>query len=337
MKRSISGFTALVLCAAILFGCVIQAGAVMPLPLKVGDVDRDNNVTSVDVTLIGRFLVRLQQPSELQIALSDTDGDHALTIMDMTSVQRYLAGMQGPFTGAEITDYVVGFASFHSDCEISIADHYSTVDICYIGVPVTFYPKAYGGARRYQLSIDGQTVRDISAKDYDEKVGLTYTFDSEGEYVVTCDAECRYGQHVQSSRRLRAVRLPGDDSPAVMGAVFYDEDYRGSGDGVLTVIAAGGSAPYQYCYTLYYDVLSPLCESSDNETPLITLPPSSGYTTGYIDDNVIDLPALFDKYVPKPSTGDPSNVMRVKITVRDADGKESQPVMASYIKHEIFY
>ena len=335
MKRLFGKLAALTLCMVILLGCMVQAGAVMAMPLKVGDVDRDNEITTVDVTLIQRFLAKNQEPSELQVALSDADGDEELTVLDVTVLQRYLASLPCVFSNVQITDYVVGFTSFHADCEISIADHYAATDVCYVGVPVTFYPKAYSGVRRYTLSVDGETVFEVEAKDYDEKSGMIYTFLDEGEHVITCDAECSYGQHTQRSCRVRAEKLPEDGSPIVMGAAFYDEDYRSSGDGVLTVTAAGGTAPYQYCYTLYYDTLSPLCLSGDNESEIIVH--SDEYSTGYIDENVINVPKLFAKYVPKPADASQSDVMRVKVTVRDAQGRVSQPVTASFLEYMICY
>ena len=335
MKGLFGRTAAIALCMIILLGCTVQAGAERVLPLKVGDVDMDYNVTAIDVTLLQRFMAKMQEPGELQEALSDTDGDKKMTIIDATTVQRYLANIPSAYTGAEIDDYVVGFVSFHANYEISVADHYATTDVCYVGVPVTFYPKAYSGARRYTLSVDGETVYEVEAKDYDEKSGMTYTFLDEGEHLITCDAECRYGQHTQRTRRVRAEKLPGDGSPAVMGAVFYDEDFMGSGDGVLTVTAAGGTAPYQYCYTLYYDGLSPLCLSGDNESEIIVH--SDEYSTGYIDENVINIPELFAKYVSKPTEWGKSDVMRAEITVRDAEGRVSQPVTASYIEYEICF
>lgn len=336
MKRFFGTITALLLSAAILFGSVIQTGAIMPLPLKVGDVDRDDEITTVDTTWIQRYLSSLCEFSELQVALGDADGDKDLTILDVTAVQRHLANMPGTFVAAEITDYVCGFTSFHNDCEISIADHYSTTDVCYIGVPVTFYPKAYGSPRRFTLSVDGETVCEVEAKDYDVRSGMSYTFLEEGEHLITCEAECCYGQHTRSTCRLRAVKLPEDGDPVVMGAVFYDEDYRSSGDSVLTVIAAGGTAPYQYNYTLYYDGLSPLCASFENESEIMPISPDE-YSTGYIDQNEINVLDLFAKYIKKPTGSGYSDVMRVKVTVRDAEGRESQPVTASYIGYEICY
>ena len=335
MKGLFGKVTAIALVVILSIICTVQAGAVMALPLKVGDVDRDNNVTVIDATLIARFLAKLQKPTELQEALSDADGDKEMTILDSTVIQRELAGLPGLFTGALITDYVVGFTSFHADCEISIADHYFTADVCYIGVPVTFYPKAYGGPRRYSLSVNGETVYEVGAKDYDINKGIPLTFLEEGEHVITCDAECNYGQHTTSTRRVKVEKLPEDGSPAVMGAVFYDEDYRSSGDSVMTVHAAGGTAPYQYQYTLYYDDLSPLCISSDGE--ITPEPAPSRYTTGFIGENEINLIGMFSKYVPKPSAGEKSDVMCAEITVRDAEGRISQPVIASYIGYEICY
>ena len=337
MKRLIEKAAALLLCIVLLLSSVVSASAIMPLPLKVGDVDRDNNITVVDATLIQRFLIKMPEPNELQAALSDTDGDGVLSVIDATALQRQLSGLSGPFVSAEITDYVVGFTSFHSNSEIAIADHYSTQEIAYVGVPVTFYPKAYGGPRRYTLSVDGEIVYAVEAKAYHEKDGIAYTFTEEGDYIVSCDAECNYGQHTQSSHRIKVVRLPESGDPVVMGAVFFDQDYRSSGDSVLTVIASGGTAPYQYNYTLYYDGLSPLCAALEPEGEVIPAVDDGSYTTGYIDSNVINLYELFAKYVKKPSEMGKSDVMRVTITVRDANGRVSQPAYASYIGYEICY
>lgn len=336
MKKLFKRFTAIMLCVILFLSCAASAGAIMPLPLKVGDVDRDNNVTVIDATLIQRFLTKSPEPSEMQIALGDADRDGVLSVVDVTAIQRELSNMPGPFVYAEITDYVVGFTSFHSDSEIAIADHYSTQEIAYAGVPVTFYPKAYGGPRRYTLSVGGEIVYTVDAKAYREKDGIAYTFTEEGDYVVTCDAECNYGQHVQSSHRIKVVSLPENGDPVIMGAVFYDQDYRSSGDSVLTVTAAGGMAPYQYNYTLYYDGLSPLCAPFDNESEIMPVVAPDEYTTGYTDQNEINVLELFAKYLGKP-TSNYSDVMRVKITVRDAQGRESQPVTASYIGYEICY
>lgn len=324
------------LCVVLLLSCAIPAGAVMAMPLKVGDVDRDDDITALDATLIQRFIAEISKPTELQLALSDADGDGDVSVLDATVILRHVAGMPSRLTNAVITDYVCGFISFHSDSEIAIADHYTTQESCYVGVPVTFYPKAYGSPRQYTLIVDGETVYQIAAEEYNTGDGISYTFDEEGEHVVTCDAECCYGQHTQSRHTLRAEPLPEDGSPVVMGAVFYDADYRSSGNGVLTVKAAGGTAPYQYNYTLYYDGLSPLCAPADNQSEIMPAIAPDEYTTGYIDQNEINVLDLFAKHVSKSAQGY-SDVMRVKITVRDAQGHESRPVTASYIGYEICY
>ena len=338
MKRLFTITTALMLCIVILLSCAAQPGAVQALPIQVGDVDRDNDITVVDATLIQRFLADMNSPSELQTALSDADGDGDMSILDVTAIQRMLAGLPGKFVYAEINDWFIGVTSFHTNSEVAVADHYSTTEICYVGVPVVFSARVFSGAqpRRFMLSIDGETVCEVEAKGY-EKALLTYTFPEEGEYVMSCCAECRYGLTTQSSRRIRAVSLPEDGSPAIMGAAFYDASSTGSGNSVLTVNAVGGTAPYMYNYTLYYDGLSPLCAAPDSEEVIVPEPAGSSYTTGYIRDNEINLNELFAKYVKKPSEAGHSDVMRVQITVRDAEGKESQPVTASYIGYVIYY
>lgn len=336
MKRIYRTFTALLLCAALMAACVIRAGAVPAKPLKVGDVDRDNAVTAIDATLIQRHVAKMLAMSELEEALCDADGDGLIGILDVTAVQRHLANMSGSFTGAEITDWYIGITSFHTDCEVAIADHYSTTEVCYVGIPVHFNAQVFSGAqpRQFTLYVDGEAVQTVEASGY-EKAVMTYTFTEPGEHELSCDAECRYGLHKQSTQRVKVTELPQNGSPVVMGAVFYDATSVSSGNGNLTVIAAGGNAPYRYNYTLYYDRLSPLC--TDNESEFMPVIPSTAYTTGYIDDNVINLQEFFSRYVKKPTGMGEADVMRAVITVRDAEGRESKPVTASYIKNEIHY
>ena len=203
-------------------------------------------------------------------------------------------------------------------------------------MPVTFFPKVYGEPRRYTLSVDGETVSTIEARDYDRADGVTYTFFEEGEHTVACDAECCYGQHVQSSRRVQVEKLPEDGRPAVMGAAFYDQSRTSSGNGILTVTAAGGTAPYRYSYKLYYDRLNPLCLSSEDESESMPIT-INDYSTGYIEKNEINVIELFAEYVKPPTDLGQSDVMRVELTVLDAQARESQPVTVSFIGYDVCY
>lgn len=330
--------TAVMICAVLLLSGTVSANAVMALPLEVGDVDRDRDITSVDATLIQRFLGKLREPEELEIALSDADGDGEMTVLDATAIQRSLANLPGGMKNAEINDWFIGDTSFHTSTEIANVDSVSSTEIGYVGVPVLFSAKVYWGAqpRLFTLSVDGETVQTVEANSFD-KVVMTHTFQKEGEYVLSCDAECRYGLHTSFSRRIRVRSLPEDGSPVVTGAAFYDASHTSSGNSVLTVTAAGGTAPYEYCYTLYYDGLSPLCAPPEEESEDQTILMPSEYCTGYIKENEINLNRMFSRYVPKPTDGSRTDIMRVRVTVRDAAGKESQPVTAGYFGYQICY
>ena len=59
----------------------------------LGDVDGDGEVTSVDATMIQRYLVSMRNLSDKQIKAADIDGDGEVTILDVTLIQRFLAGI----------------------------------------------------------------------------------------------------------------------------------------------------------------------------------------------------------------------------------------------------
>lgn len=64
-----------------------------PSQIKAGDVDQDLEITSVDATLIQRYLSLLEDFNELQRLCADVDGDGEISVIDVTQVQRYLAYM----------------------------------------------------------------------------------------------------------------------------------------------------------------------------------------------------------------------------------------------------
>lgn len=70
----------------------VSAFALPPEQL-LGDVDGDGEVTSIDATLIQRYLAGIRNLSDKQIKAADIDGDGVATILDTTLIQRYLAGI----------------------------------------------------------------------------------------------------------------------------------------------------------------------------------------------------------------------------------------------------
>ena len=72
----------------------------------LGDTDNDDEVTSIDVTLIQRHLVNLITLGADSVSASDIDGSGELEITDATYIQRWLADMTVPYAISEpINDY----------------------------------------------------------------------------------------------------------------------------------------------------------------------------------------------------------------------------------------
>ncbi|MBQ3331240.1 MAG: hypothetical protein IJG87_08705 [Ruminococcus sp.] len=62
-----------------------------------GDVDRDQNVTALDVTHLQRYLVKAEAFDDFQRLAADVDGDDKATAIDVTWIQRSLVHMDVPY------------------------------------------------------------------------------------------------------------------------------------------------------------------------------------------------------------------------------------------------
>lgn len=60
-----------------------------------GDTDRDGGLSVTDATYIQRYLVGLNDFSEVDMAVADMDGDGVVTVFDATRIQRMLVGLDG--------------------------------------------------------------------------------------------------------------------------------------------------------------------------------------------------------------------------------------------------
>ena len=68
------------------------------------DVDRDDEVTVMDVTHTQRYLANMESFDDVQIIAADVDGDKMTTAVDVTWIQRYLAELNVPYDiGKEIS------------------------------------------------------------------------------------------------------------------------------------------------------------------------------------------------------------------------------------------
>ena len=331
MKRIFRIMLSMILCAAMLCGCIAAADAALA-PLLIGDADLDQSLTIIDATVIQRYLVGLRDnpawyTKELYEAVCDADGDGSVTIIDATAIQRELAELPGSFVGGDIWDYYIGDVSYHSTAQIMPEGGYSGIDeVCYTGVPVTFTARVRWGAAplRYTFSVNSETVQETAANSFNT-CAFTYTFSQEGEYTVSTGVHCRYGASSDYTRTVKVISLPADGRPVVMGAAFFDASRMNSGNGVLTATAAGGTAPYQY----KFEVLS-ATQYDEYELPLVD---KVSYSTGYTDQNEIDLSKL--GLIGQELSSVFGTTLRVRVTVRDKSGVESAPVTAEYFAYEL--
>ena len=326
----------LILCCAILLSLAVYAGAEMARCWPYGDVDRDYELTVIDATKIQRFLAGFGVPDELELALADADGNGDMDILDATCIQRYIAGFEGPYRYRELTDYYVGNYSFHSTAEVT-GTHMSmsSRETCYVGVPVTFTADFKWGnkPRVYYLSVDGVKVCEQNVEGGSGCCTITYTFTQEGVYEVDTGVECRYGVTKNSRRNVEVRSLPADGRPVVMGAAFFDQTWMGSGNGLLTVTAAGGKGPYEYRYGVHC-VKDPDSDKTEETTAEPTESAESAETVIYTEYSADNTFYIYDSpYISASSYG---QVRKIDVTVRDATGAVSDTVTVGYTWYQIY-
>ena len=64
-----------------------------PETYKLGDVDDDGEVDSIDATLIQRYVIGTKDLSAKELTAADVDGDGVVSVIDATFILRYVAGM----------------------------------------------------------------------------------------------------------------------------------------------------------------------------------------------------------------------------------------------------
>lgn len=85
-----------------IFQIEIYSGAI-PATLLLGDVNGDDDVDSVDATIIQRICTMIQVPfAEEQLMRGDVDGDGSLTTVDATFIQRYSTRVTTPYHIGEL-------------------------------------------------------------------------------------------------------------------------------------------------------------------------------------------------------------------------------------------
>ena len=111
----------------------------------LGDVDCSDEIESIDVTLIQRYLCGLRTDLPLDPEITgDIDGDDELTIIDATLLQRWLAGLDTPYDD-DIGSYY-SLIYYDVDPEISTPDEEWTWP-----TPGYYYlTSEYGEGRSYE-------------------------------------------------------------------------------------------------------------------------------------------------------------------------------------------
>ena len=296
----------LTICAV---GAVSANAEIMLVFYRYGDVDFDDEVTAVDATLIQRHILHIHELSQLAEVAADYDHDGELTVVDATLVQREVLHISIP----------AGYGGEFSD-ENRIVNFYG--DYCsgkaMVGVPVTFTAEAVTGTPviHYEFWIR----KPITATQYEVMYSssastenqFTYTFEEPGYYQIGVHSIDQVNERDLSSAyadiRFYVVEPYSLDEP-----VICNYHYNSIDNGTeVTVGAIGGTAPYQYCYTVTDFTTKSAYDDgvwkSVGEGEMV-------YSTGYIDqDTVPILPRSITSYYQ----------YNIIVTVKDANGLESE-------------
>ena len=250
MKRMIKCLLSTLLITALMISLLtINAGAALP-PALVGDVNYDDSVDILDVTLIQRYLLNNAVFYDNQKPVADFDRDGKITVIDATWIQRAEAGLTIPKGYGGLLNQDIFVTSFYADYASGKAA---------AGVPVTFTARANCGEEgcTYEFYIDGEMVQERS-----EVNTFTYTFPESGDYNVEVKA---FNKNGFSNLDPYWAFADLNDSPYqygnyhVVDSYPYDElglvsvnwiDYEYVPEPTLLVRATGGTAPYTYSYTI---------------------------------------------------------------------------------------
>ena len=293
MKQLISLFLAAVLLTLTL---TVPATAADGFRL-IGDVDEDGSVTILDATCIQRSLASLRPLSPLQRYLGDVDGADSVTILDATVIQRALADLSFDFYHYILYTWRTGIES------VSMSSSSPTA-----GETVEFHinEAAHVIPSEYEVYVGG-----VPVLERDENADFTYTFSVAGRYEFTVISHDPFGGE-DTYRFELTVRSREELQPKITHAV-YNRNTK-----ILSAIASGGTAPYQYQYIIRHDVsaLPPgdyVTESAfifsydENGIPILKCP--------FCDDSAVKIPTdLLTKTL----------IYTCEVQVRDAAGNLSE-------------
>ena len=264
----------------------------------IGDADRDSEVSILDATAVQRRLAELDEFDALRSFLADVDGSGDVTILDATAIQRELAGLGEGFYRRELTSWRAQISSLCSDIPIEGIKAGDCVSFEVVEAEHEI-------PAEYEVYVGGILRRGRSADR-----SFSFTFDRAGSYMLSVISYDPFGGCDVYTVGIEA--LP-EHSPPTVSYVVYDRTAQ-----VIRTSASGGTAPYQYQYTI-----------RNNIAPL---PP--GQTTAYegfdiiMDENgewVLRCP-----YCDESTAAVPVEMLSktlsyyCEVRVRDANGLESE-------------
>lgn len=267
----------------------------------IGDADGDGDVSVLDATRIQRTVASLDSLDPLHRYLADVDGSGEASVIDATIIQRKIAEIDDGFYRERL-------------------EHWRA-DIATVSMPNSSAPLTEGSSIRfhiveeshvipseYEIYVDGLLLRERSTDAY-----FSYTFADAGSYrfsVISYDPfggsdVYRFEMDALSKEALK---------PRLVSAV-YNKNTK-----ILSVIAEGGTAPYEYEYIIRNDV-SPR-------------PPGTEYAVGvgqfdfYLDEN--GMPILKCNFCEHSAVYIPTDQLSrtldytCEVQVRDANGVLSE-------------
>ena len=203
----------------------------------IGDADRDGEITILDATHIQRRLAGIYDADRLEDYLSDVDGDGQLSILDATCIQRRLAGMENKFYQEKLRPWSALVTGVDTTAASSAVPEGTTVTFTVLA-PEHEIPD------EYEVYADGVLIAERTAHR-----SFQYTFDSEGSYRISVVAYDPFGGTDVYTLEMTAVK---EAEPPVITHAVYDMNSK-----QLTVRASGGTAPYEYQYTIRNNIAPP--------------------------------------------------------------------------------
>ena len=203
----------------------------------IGDADGDSELTILDATHIQRVLAGLSQTNALRDYLSDVDGSGDATILDATQIQRRLAGIPSIFH----MDVLVPWKACISRLDSDIAD-----DTVIVGTEASFCiiePESEIPSE-HEAYINGIKILSRSTESV-----FSCTFAKEGWYKLSAIAYDPFGGADIYTVTIHAVSEP--TAPEILSAKYIKSEAK------IAVQASGGSAPYEYQYTIRNNVTPP--------------------------------------------------------------------------------